>query len=346
MNMENLDTLFALISMADRIYLIARSRIAEVNVGTIARDLGGGGHATAASATLRDMTMTEAQEKLIHVLHRHVLPQPIAREMMSKPAITIPANTSISEAKDILTRYNVTALPVLSPLIHTDTPGVDAPRALLGIISRMVVEKAIHHDLGALPVSDYMTSDIATLPLDATLADIQELIIEHRQRLIPIVQDDQLQGVITRTDLLNRLVNDPAHLPKDLLHESEHPSLERRRNLNTLIVECLSKKMIERLQLIGEIADELEYNAFAVGGFVRDLLLKKKNLDLDVVIEGEGIVFAERLAKRLHGRIKPHERFGTAMVLLPDNFKIDIATARLEYYEYPAAMPTVELSSI
>lgn len=346
MYMENLDTLFALISMADRIYLIARSRIAEVNVGIIARDLGGGGHATAASATLKDMTLTEAQEKLIHTLHRHVLPQPIAREMMSKPAITIPADTTIGDAKDILTRYNVTALPVLSPLIAA-TAGAEAPpRSIVGIISRMVVEKAIHHDLGSLPVSAYMTSDIATLPLDATLADIQELIIEHRQRLIPIVEDGILQGVITRTDLLNRLVNDPAHLPKDLLHESEHPSLERKRNLNNIIVECLNKPMIELLQVIGEVADELKFNAFAVGGFVRDLLLKKKNLDLDIVIEGEGITFAARLARRLHGRIKTHERFGTAMVLLPDGTKIDIATARLEYYEYPAALPTVELSSI
>jgi len=346
MNMENLDTLFALISMADRIYLIARSRIAEVNVGIIARDLGGGGHATAASATLKNMTLTEAQEKLIYILHRHVLPQPIAREMMSKPAITIPANTTIAEAKNILTRYNVTALPVLSPLPGPGNEEQAGPRAILGIISRMIVEKAIHHDLGSLPVSDYMTSDIETLPLDATLADIQELIIEHRQRLIPIVDNGALQGIITRTDLLNRLVNDPAHLPKDLLHESEHPSLERKRNLNSLIVEFLSKKTIELLQIIGEVADELQFNAFAVGGFVRDLLLKKKNLDLDVVIEGEGIVFANRLAKRLNGRVKPHERFGTAMVLLPDKVKIDVATARLEYYEYPAALPTVELSSI
>ncbi len=346
MHMENLDTLFALISMADRIYLIARSRIAEVNVGIIARDMGGGGHATAASATLREMTMTEAQEKLIHTLHRHVLPQPIAREMMSKPAITIPSDTTIAEANEILTRYSITAMPVLSPIVVAEEGRAIPPRTILGIISRMIVEKAIHHDLGALPVSAYMTSDIATLPPDATLADIQELIIEHRQRLIPIVDNGVLQGIITRTDLLNRLVNDPAHLPKDLLHESEHPSLERKRNLNSILVECLNKPMLELLQRIGEVADELQFNAFAVGGFVRDLLLKKSNLDLDIVIEGDGIQFAMLLAERLGGRSKTHERFGTAMIMLPDSTKIDVATARLEYYEYPAALPTVELSSI
>lgn len=342
MAMENLNVLFALISMGGRIYLIARSRIADVNVGTIARDLGGGGHATAASATLKDVTLIEAQEKLIHTLHRHIHPQPIASEMMSKPAITVTPNATIAQTKELLTRYNITAAPVKE---MTGSSG-DGSGPIVGIITRMIVEKAAHHNLDNRPVSDYMTSDVKTLPVDATLADIQELIIENRQRLIPIINERAIIGVITRTDLLNRLVNDPANLPKNLLHESDYPSLERQRNLNAIIVDCLSKETIQLLQSIGEVARKLSYNAFAVGGFVRDLLQKKANLDLDIVIEGDGIMYAKSLAKHLGGRYRTHERFKTAVVLMEDGFKIDIATARLEYYEYPAAMPTVELSSI
>jgi len=342
MAMENLNVLFALISMAGRIYLIARSRIADVNVGTIARDLDGGGHATAASATLRDVTLIEAEEKLIHTLHRHIRPQPIASEMMSKPAITLLPDATIGEAKALLTRYNITAAPVRED-IRTSR---DGGHAIQGIITRQILEKAAHHNLSGRPVSEYMSTEVQTLPLNATLADIQELIIENRQRLIPIVQNRALMGVITRTDLLNRLVKDPAHLPKDLLHEADHPSLARMRNLNTLLIECLSREVIQLLQAVGEVAKKLGYNAFAVGGFVRDLLLKKTNLDLDIVVEGDGIDFAKTLAQHLGGRYRTHERFKTAMVLMPNGFKIDIATARLEYYEYPAAMPTVELSSI
>jgi tRNA nucleotidyltransferase (CCA-adding enzyme) len=342
MAMENLNVLFALISMGGRIYLIARSRIADVNVGIIARDLGGGGHATAASATIKDMTLIEAQEKLIHTLHRHILPQPIASEMMSKPAITVNPDSTITEANALLTRYNITAAPVRVDA-RTKSEG---SRPILGIITRQIVEKALHHALGDRPVSDYMTSDVQTLPLKATLADIQELIIENRQRLVPIVQNNALMGVITRTDLLNRLVNDPAHTPKNLLNEADHPTLERKRNLNALIVDYLDRDMIQLLQTIGGVADKLDYNAFAVGGFVRDLLLKKPNLDLDIVIEGDGIDFAKALAAHLGGRYRTHDRFKTAVVLMADGFKIDIATARLEYYEYPAAMPMVELSSI
>jgi tRNA nucleotidyltransferase (CCA-adding enzyme) len=112
------------------------------------------------------------------------------------------------------------------------------------------------------------------------------------------------------------------------------------------MAECLDKRIISLLKTVGEVADSLGFNAFAVGGFVRDLLLKKNNFDLDIVIEGDGIVFAKKLAAKLDGRVRTHERFATAMVVLADAFKIDIATARLEYYEYPAALPTVELSSI
>jgi len=344
MVMENLDTLFALVSMAGRIYLIARSRIPDVNVGAVARDLGGGGHSTAASATVKDMTLIEALEKLIQSLHRHVRPQPIAQELMSTPAITIPADITLTNANVLLNRYSINSVPVEAATISRRP---DCPRLnLVGIITRQVIEKAMHHDLGHLPVSDYMSTDIDFLSLNATLADIQELIIEHRQRLIPIIHENKLEGVITRTDLLNHLVNDPAHLPRNLLHETEYPSLERKRNLHSLMVDCLTRSMTQLLQTIGEVADEARCNAFAVGGFVRDLLLKKRNLDLDIVVEGDGIEFAKRLAGRLGGRYRTHERFSTAMVLLPNGFKIDIATARLEYYEYPAALPTVELSSI
>ncbi len=342
MAMENINVLFALISMGGRIYLIGRSRIPDVNVGTIARDLGGGGHSTAASATLKDVTLIQAQEKLIHTLHKHISPQPIAKEMMSQPPITATPETTINQAKELLTRYNITALPVQA----REKASGENYRRILGLITRRIVEKANHHKLGDRPVSDYMTSDIKSLPETATLADIQELIIENRQRLIPIMKGNNLAGVITRTDLLNRLVNDPSHLPRDLLHETDHPSLERKRKLNNLIVENLDKKTILLLRTVGEVADRLAYNAYAVGGFVRDLLLKKPTLDLDIVIEGDGIRFARELAGDLGGRYRTHERFKTAVVLVADGIKIDIATARLEYYEYPAAMPTVELSSI
>jgi tRNA nucleotidyltransferase (CCA-adding enzyme) len=363
MLMENLGAIFALVSMDGRTYLIGRSRIPEVNSGAVARDFGGGGHPTAAAATIHDMTLIEAQDKLIRILHRHIRPQAMASEMLSQPVISVPADTSINQAHNLLTRYNITAMPVVtsdSPTERVSEVTSDVafdqtrPRQpvteIVGIITRRVIEKAIHHGLGHLPVNEYMTSDIDILPLSATLSDIEELIIERRQRLIPIVHEHQLAGVITRTDLLNMLVGDPAHLPKDLPRETGPATQEQAKNLAPLMADILDKNVTTLLQTIGQVAESLSFSAFAVGGFVRDLLLKNKNLDLDIVVEGDGIIFAKKLAEQLGGQVKTHDRFITAMILLPDrNFKglrIDVATARLEYYDYPAALPTVELSSI
>ncbi|MCK5324352.1 MAG: CBS domain-containing protein, partial [Desulfobulbaceae bacterium] len=301
MVMENLDTLFAVAAMGETVYFIARSRIPEVNAGKIAADLGGGGHASAASASIRDMTIIETEEKLIRLLHKHVRPRSLARELMSSPVISVKPDISINEANRVLTRYNITVVPILKK-----------NQELMGHISRRVAEKSIFHGLGDLPVTEYMSTEFATVPPTATLADIQELIIENRQRFIPVVDDDQkVLGVITRTDLLNLLVNEPANLPKDLLHSHTRPSIERNRNLNNLLIESCERKMIVLLQTIGQVAAENNYTAYAVGGFVRDLLLHTQNFDIDIVIEGDGINFSWKLAKRLDGVVRTHEKFKT-----------------------------------
>jgi len=89
------------------------------------------------------------------------------------------------------------------------------------------------------------------------------------------------------------------------------------------------------------------FTAYAVGGFVRDLVLRRENLDIDIVIEGgSGIVFAEDFGRRRSAKVKVHHRFKTAVIVFPGGFKLDVATARLEYYERPGALPTVEQSSL
>ncbi|MCJ7602290.1 MAG: DHHA1 domain-containing protein, partial [Desulfobulbaceae bacterium] len=105
MSMENLNVIFALASMGERIYLIARSRIPEVNVGKIAMEFNGGGHASAAAATINDMTLIEAEEKLIRLLHKHVRPESKAWELMSAPIISAGPELTTLEANDILIRY-------------------------------------------------------------------------------------------------------------------------------------------------------------------------------------------------------------------------------------------------
>ena len=108
----------------------------------------------------------------------------------------------------------------------------------------------------------------------------------------------------------------------------------------------LSAPLLSLLQKTGQLAERRHVRVYAVGGFVRDLLLGIPSLDLDLVVEGNGIRFAKAFAQRYKARVTIHERFGTAAVTFTDGHTFDLATARTESYDSPAALPTVQRSSI
>ena len=333
-DMQHLEVIFALASMENRVYIVARSRLPEVDVGEIAMVFGGGGHPSAASATVRGQTLIQVEEKLLGLLNQFIKPKRSARDLMSSPAIHVGPEVTLKEANRRLTRYNVNVLIVL----QSD--------ALLGMISRQVIEKGLHHKLEDVPVREYMTTHIDTVSPNAALSEIQEKIIGNKQRLLPVVEHGRAVGVITRTDLLNTLVSEQARIPEFEVDRKEWGAGARQRHVTKFLIERLPKEIIELLRVVGSVADSLDYNAYAVGGFVRDIFLYEQNFDIDVVIEGDGIEFARALAASLEGRARAHEVFKTAVVVLPNGQKIDVATARLEYYKSPAALPTVETGSI
>ena len=90
MEMENLKVVFALAQMEDKVYLVARSRVNDVNVAEIALAFGGGGHPHAASATIRKKTLEQVERSLQTLLRKRINPQKKARDMMSSPVIHIP----------------------------------------------------------------------------------------------------------------------------------------------------------------------------------------------------------------------------------------------------------------
>ena len=209
-----------------------------------------------------------------------------------------------------------------------------------------MIEKALYHALDEIPISEYMTVEFATVGPEAEISEIQGKIIGNKQRVLPVIDNDEVIGVITRTDLLNILVQesqDKAAQTTDPLHAAMHP---RTKNILGFMRERLSDRILDMLHHIGQVADELGFAAYVVGGFVRDLFLYRHNEDIDIVIEGNGIDFAKEFAKRLNVRFNAHAKFGTAVIIFPDGFKIDVASARMEYYQFPAALPTVEMSSI
>lgn len=105
-------------------------------------------------------------------------------------------------------------------------------------------------------------------------------------------------------------------------------------------------KLHPELTEIGRCANELGLRAYLVGGAVRDLLLKKKHLDWDIVVEVDTSKLVRRLAKKHNAKIISHERFGTFVLELPGGKHIDFATARRETYPKPGALPVVTFSTL
>jgi tRNA nucleotidyltransferase (CCA-adding enzyme) len=118
------------------------------------------------------------------------------------------------------------------------------------------------------------------------------------------------------------------------------------KNLESLIKERLSTDVFRHLEGIVQIGNRLNVSIYTVGGFVRDLLLQIPNQDIDIVVEGEGIPFAAYLAEEFGGSVTSYEKFGTSVVIFSDGYRIDVATARMEYYKYPGALPIIEKSTI
>jgi tRNA nucleotidyltransferase (CCA-adding enzyme) len=108
----------------------------------------------------------------------------------------------------------------------------------------------------------------------------------------------------------------------------------------------LPREVLELIYSSRTVASKNNMHVYLVGGFVRDLLLGVKNFDLDIVVEGDGLKFAEDYATMLKGKLVRHRRFGTATIILRHNLKIDIATARREIYPQPASLPVVTRSNL
>jgi len=333
MEMGNLNVVFALAQMEDRIYLVARSRVEEVNAAEIALALGGGGHPQAASATIKNKTLAQVERSLNSLLNSRIKPTLKAKNMMSSPVIRISSGESVKQAANLMTRYSINVLLVIDDQV------------LHGYVTRQIVEKAVFLGLGDLKVTEYMNIEFSTVHPESTLKEVREFIIMSRLRILPVVSDKKVLGVITRTDLLNILLGGPL-VPEFLYDSKKGYGFVRKKNLAGTLKERLPRRVIGLLKDFGRVADRLGYNVYLVGGLVRDILLRHENLDVDIVIEGDGIRFAHEFAQHNTVRIRSHRKFGTAVLVFPDGFKVDVATARMEYYEAPGAPPIVETSSL
>ncbi len=331
LEVENAEVAFVVAAMKGKTYVVGRSRSNNINVNEVLHKLSGRGHAKAASATVKDLELETIIDTILNEAQNKAKPGLLARDIMSTPVKTLSGDISMEEAGKTMLRYG-----------HTGMPVVDGDR-MIGVISRRDVGKARVHELAHAPVKGFMTSGVWTATPDTPVNEIQKLMVEYDIGRLPIVENGRLFGIVSRTDILRTLHGDEYPEDHEVLYSSGGAEQE---NCLNLMQDRLPARILSALRIAGQIAEEMECRVYCVGGFVRDLFLRLPNFDVDLVVEGDGIVLAGKLAERLGGKAKFHDRFKTAVITLPDGLRVDVATARTEYYEFPAALPSVERASI
>jgi tRNA nucleotidyltransferase (CCA-adding enzyme) len=311
--------LVCLVEMDDRVFCVVRTRIAELDAAAVAAALGGGGHAQAASAIHRG-SLDEARRLVLDALPEAVRRRLVAGEIMSRPPRFVSPDDTVSHAMVLCQRHRQSGMQV------------GEPERLVGIVTREDLDKAIGHGLSHAPVKSVMSSGVVTCSEETPLPQVMRLVASSEAGRVPVVRGEEVVGVVTRSDLL-RALEEP--LPAD--EEPGGPDLGER----LLGLEGL-QPVFEAVQAVSEPFE----GVYLVGGAVRDVLMGEPNFDVDIAVEGDGIALGQALARALGGRFVPHEKFGTAIVLYGDGGRVDVATARTEFYDYPGALPTVEQASI
>ncbi len=99
-------------------------------------------------------------------------------------------------------------------------------------------------------------------------------------------------------------------------------------------------------KIIAETAEQNNIKVYVIGGYVRDIFLKRKSKDIDFVVLGSGIEFAKNLNKKLNSnKVSYFKNFGTAMIKYND-YELEFVGARKESYKRDSRKPIVESGTL
>ncbi|HOU14975.1 MAG TPA: CBS domain-containing protein [Anaerolineae bacterium] len=358
--------LFVLVEISGNTQLVARSDTDDINVANVAAHFGGGGHNRAAAALIRQRPAVEVFAELRDKLPDFVHPRIKVRDLMSLGVRTVRPFDPIDKVSQLMLRTG-----------HEGFPVVDPQGKILGLVTRNAVDRAMQHQWDRQPVERIMRPGEVSVSPDDSTERVRTLMIHTGWGQIPVVENDQLIGVVTRTDMIRLPLSEANAEQQDIVQRMER---------------YFPKPLLALIRQIGAQAARQGYNIYFVGGIVRDLLLGQPLVDVDIVVEGKAIELGRALAQHYGGEIHSHSRFGTVKWTLPPweelvtshqglgisnresgisnresgirdqessipnhqspppNHQlpafIDLVTARTEFYEHPTALPLVERSSI
>jgi len=319
------DGIFLLVDMGDHLQMVARSATDTIDVSLVAAKLGGGGHARAAAALIRGSSLEEVKALVLDILSEHVQPSVTVAQIMSHGVHTLGPKATVAIAAGMMQRYGHEGFPIVQD------------GQVVGVLTRREIDRALGLGLGGATIDLYMRKGQIQVSPQDSIEQVQRVMMEHGVGQVPVVQDGEVIGIVTRTDLIKLW--------------SEPPRRSRAEEVAWLMDETLPRELLALVREASAAAADMGLSLYFVGGFVRDLLLGQPNFDVDLVVEGDAIALARRLAREKGGRVRSHARFGTAKWILDNSVEhgiatVDFVSARTEFYGHPTALPEVERSSI
>lgn len=317
------DVLFIILQVKDKIYIIGRAKTQNIDLREILKDFNPGGHKSATTIVLnsQDSDLNTIENFILERLKRFIPRDFTAKDIMSYPVVTIPPDISIKEAFKVMIKYGYGGLCV------------EENGKLIGIISRRDVEKAINLKLTKKKVKSFMSKPVITVTPETPISEIEKLLVEKNIGRVPVIDGEKIVGIITRQDILKfRFLKSNIYSPLGSIFQVSDEKIEKSPWKDILIE-------------LKNLTSQYDISIYAIGGFVRDLLLGYDNFDLDIVVEGDINSIISKMMDKWQGKIRPHDQFGTCEIIF-NGKRIDIATARIEYYEEPGSLPKVERSSL
>ena len=188
----NLDAAFGIFSSPKnkKCMVIGRSDNDGINVGSIMRSLGGGGHPGAGSAMLKAVNPDTIASMIKALIQGNQEASVQISDMMSSPVYTILPDTSMHQVKTILDREGYTGLPVVDN------------KKLLGVISKRDIRKIKNPRRLNAPVKGFMNRRVQTISPDKNPSQAARLTVKYDIGRLPVLEGDKLIGIITRSDVM------------------------------------------------------------------------------------------------------------------------------------------------
>jgi CBS domain-containing protein len=174
----------------DRCIVIGRSNVDDINVGSIMRSMGGGGHPGAGSAMIKSANPDALKDWLLELLKGNQQSSVMVSDLMSYPVFSVRSDMPMSEVANLLKEKGCTGLPVVDD------------EHLVGVISRRDFQKIKKSSQLKSPVKAFMSTRNITIGPDKSPMEAARIMVKHDIGRLPVVSDGKIIGIMSRSDAM------------------------------------------------------------------------------------------------------------------------------------------------